>query len=107
MTILELCVRHTADVVRKCKGNRMQSAKQLGISVRTVRNYLHQYAVDYPNEVCKHTCINGTSIYRLEKKIASAKVRLDYQIKKAEMERQRLLDLQDRHQSRLYKVKGA
>lgn len=105
MTLMELCVRHTAETVRKNKGSRTAAAQQLGIAVRTVRSYLHRYADAYPSEVCRYTSINGLNV--LEKKIENTKKRLEYQIRKAELERQRLLDLQDKHQARKYKVKGA
>ena len=41
----ELEKRQILHAVEKCDGNRTQAAKKLGISIRTLRNKLHEYGV--------------------------------------------------------------
>jgi DNA-binding NtrC family response regulator len=43
MPLEELEKRHILAVVEHCKGNRTQAAKVLGVSIRTLRNKLHEY----------------------------------------------------------------
>jgi len=42
-TLAELEKRHILAMVNHCKGNRTQAAKMLGVSIRTLRNKLHEY----------------------------------------------------------------
>jgi transcriptional regulator with PAS, ATPase and Fis domain len=46
----ELEKRHILVVLEKCRGNRTQAAKKLGISVRTLRNKLHEYGLSAKDE---------------------------------------------------------
>lgn len=43
LSLAEVERRHILDVLRRCNGNRTQAARLLGISVRTLRNKLHEY----------------------------------------------------------------
>jgi DNA-binding NtrC family response regulator len=43
--LAELEKRQILHAVDKCGGNRTQAAKKLGISIRTLRNKLHEYGV--------------------------------------------------------------
>jgi len=43
LTLAELEKRHILAVVEQCKGNRTQAAKILDVSIRTLRNKLHEY----------------------------------------------------------------
>jgi DNA-binding NtrC family response regulator len=45
MPLAELEKRQILHAVEKCDGNRTQAAKKLGISIRTLRNKLHEYGV--------------------------------------------------------------
>jgi two-component system response regulator FlrC len=45
MPLSELEKRQILHAVEKCNGNRTQAAKKLGISIRTLRNKLHEYGV--------------------------------------------------------------
>ncbi len=45
VTLAELEKRHILALLEQCGGNRTQSAKKLGISVRTLRNKLHEFGV--------------------------------------------------------------
>jgi DNA-binding NtrC family response regulator len=42
-TLAEIEKRHILLAVDHCKGNRTQAAKALGVSIRTLRNKLHEY----------------------------------------------------------------
>jgi DNA-binding NtrC family response regulator len=42
-TLAEIEKRHILSVLEHCKGNRTQAAKALGVSVRTLRNKLHEF----------------------------------------------------------------
>ena len=42
-TLAEIEKRHILATVEHCKGNRTQAAKALGVSIRTLRNKLHEY----------------------------------------------------------------
>ncbi|HEU5395988.1 MAG TPA: sigma-54 dependent transcriptional regulator [Verrucomicrobiae bacterium] len=42
-TLAELEKQHILDALRKCNGNRTHAAKMLEISIRTLRNKLHEY----------------------------------------------------------------
>jgi DNA-binding NtrC family response regulator len=48
--IAELEKRQILHAVEKCGGNRTQAAKKLGISIRTLRNKLHEYGVGAKEE---------------------------------------------------------
>lgn len=39
-----LICKATLAALRRAKGNRTHASKALGISIRTMRNYLHKYA---------------------------------------------------------------
>jgi DNA-binding NtrC family response regulator len=45
LTLAELERRQIFLAVEQCKGNRTQAARKLGISIRTLRNKLHEYGV--------------------------------------------------------------
>ncbi|MGH7968776.1 MAG: sigma 54-interacting transcriptional regulator, partial [Limisphaerales bacterium] len=47
-TLAELEKRHILAVLEGCKGNRTQAAKLLDISIRTLRNKLHEYSGTTP-----------------------------------------------------------
>jgi transcriptional regulator with PAS, ATPase and Fis domain len=49
----ELEKRHILTVLDLCGGNRTQAAKKLGISVRTLRNKLHEYGMGAKDEVAE------------------------------------------------------
>ncbi|HWI57202.1 MAG TPA: helix-turn-helix domain-containing protein, partial [Bacillota bacterium] len=42
-TLAELEKRHILSVLEHCKGNRTHAAKLLDVSIRTLRNKLHEY----------------------------------------------------------------
>ncbi|HVV71377.1 MAG TPA: helix-turn-helix domain-containing protein, partial [Verrucomicrobiae bacterium] len=48
-TLAELEKRHILAVLEGCKGNRTQAAKLLDISIRTLRNKLHEYSGTNPS----------------------------------------------------------
>jgi DNA-binding protein Fis len=41
--LAEIEKRHIILTLDQCKGNRTQAAKLLGVSIRTLRNKLHEY----------------------------------------------------------------
>jgi two-component system, response regulator FlrC len=41
--LAEIEKRHILSTLDRCKGNRTQAAKALGVSIRTLRNKLHEY----------------------------------------------------------------
>jgi DNA-binding NtrC family response regulator len=43
--LAEIEKRQILHAVERCGGNRTQAAKKLGISIRTLRNKLHEYGV--------------------------------------------------------------
>jgi DNA-binding NtrC family response regulator len=43
VALAELEKRHILLALERCKGNRTHAAKKLGISIRTLRNKLHEY----------------------------------------------------------------
>jgi DNA-binding NtrC family response regulator len=45
LTLDELEKRQILHVLTRCQGNRTHAAKKLGISIRTLRNKLHEYGV--------------------------------------------------------------
>jgi DNA-binding NtrC family response regulator len=50
ISLSELEKRHILAVLEVCKGNRTHAAKKLGISIRTLRNKLHEYGVTSKEE---------------------------------------------------------
>jgi DNA-binding NtrC family response regulator len=48
--LAEIEKRQILHAVEKCGGNRTQAAKKLGISIRTLRNKLHEYGVGAKDE---------------------------------------------------------
>jgi DNA-binding NtrC family response regulator len=42
-TLAEIEKRHILFTLEQCSGNRTQAAKALGVSIRTLRNKLHEY----------------------------------------------------------------
>ena len=46
LTMAELEKRHILSALTRCKGNRTHAAKMLEISIRTLRNKLHEYNGD-------------------------------------------------------------
>jgi DNA-binding NtrC family response regulator len=47
-TLAEMEKRHILRVLNHCQGNRTHAAKRLGISIRTIRNKLHEYGESLP-----------------------------------------------------------
>jgi DNA-binding NtrC family response regulator len=47
-TLAELEKRHILSVLERCKGNRTHAAKVLDVSIRTLRNKLHEYSGKQP-----------------------------------------------------------
>ena len=43
MTLADLEKRHIFAALERCKGNRTHAAKMLDVSIRTLRNKLHEY----------------------------------------------------------------
>jgi transcriptional regulator with PAS, ATPase and Fis domain len=49
LTLAEIEKRHILATLDRCKGNRTHAAKLLGVSIRTLRNKLHEYNGSAPN----------------------------------------------------------
>jgi len=49
LTLAEIEKRHILATLDRCKGNRTHASKLLGVSIRTLRNKLHEYNGSVPN----------------------------------------------------------